>query len=70
MLDKAPGNILVSKLRAILLLEAEFNALYKIIFNCRILPTLEIKNIILVEIMGDRRSQSEAHVVFNKKTNC
>ena len=67
MPKKAPGKILVSKLRAILLLEAGFNALYKIIFNCRILPALEREDLIPSEIMGGRRSQSTLHVALNKK---
>ena len=33
MLEKLPGNISVLKLQVILLLEADFNALHKIIFN-------------------------------------
>ena len=56
ILEKAPGKILVLKLRAILLLEANFNALCKVIFNRRILLTLESKNLILAEVIGSRRS--------------
>ena len=41
MLEKSKGNIQVEKLRAILLLEANLNAIHKIIFNGRVLPTLE-----------------------------
>ena len=67
MLEKSPGKILVEKLQAILLLEADFNVLYKIIFNGRILPTLERNNIIPSEIIGGRRSQSTLHVALNKK---
>ena len=54
MLKKAPRKINVSKLYAILLLEADFNTLYKIIFNIRILPTLECDRLILDEIIGER----------------
>ena len=54
MLEKLPGKILVSKLRVILLLEADFNALHKIIFNGRILPALEKEGLIPQEIMGGR----------------
>ena len=67
MLEKSPGKILVSKLRAILLLEADFNALHKIIFNGRILPTLESKSLIPSEIMGGRKSQSSLYIALNKK---
>ena len=41
MLEKERGNINIAKLRAILLLEADFNGLNKIIFNSRVLPALE-----------------------------
>ena len=67
MLEKSPGKILVEKLRATLLLEADFNALHKIVFNGRILPTLEKNNMIPSEIIGGRKSQSALHVALNKK---
>ena len=67
ILEKSSGKILVLKLRAILLLEADFNALYKIIFNVRILPALEKDNLILSEILGGRRSQSTLYIALNKK---
>lgn len=54
ILEKSLGKILVEKLRAMLLLEADFNALHKIIFNGRILPTLETNNMIPSEIIGGR----------------
>ena len=41
MPKKLPGKIYVSKIRVILLLEADFNTLHKIIFNKRILSMLE-----------------------------
>ena len=67
ILEKFLGKILVEKLRAMLLLEADFNALHKIIFNGRILPTLERNNIIPSEIIGGGKSQSAPHVALNKK---
>ena len=67
MLEKAPGKILVLKLRVIHLLKANFNTLYKIIFNCRILPALESKNLISIEVIGSRRSQSTIYMALNKK---
>ena len=51
MLEKALGKLLVSKLRVILFLEANFNALYKIIFNRRILSILEKKHLIPYKIV-------------------
>ena len=67
MLEKAPRKILVLKLRAILLLEADFNTLNKIIFNCRILPALERDNLIPPEIIGGQRSQSAIYIALKKK---
>jgi hypothetical protein len=54
MLEKAPRKINVSKLCAILLLKVDFNTLYKIMFNMRILPSLECDRLILDEIIGGR----------------
>ena len=67
MLEKIAGNINVQKLRAILLLEADFNALHKIIFNNRLMPKLEESGTIPVEIIGGRRSQAATHLALNKK---
>ena len=47
MLEKKKNQILVSKLRAILLLEADFNVANKIIFNTYLILTLESKESIL-----------------------
>ena len=55
MLEKVRENIEVSKLRAILLLEADFNSLNKTVFNGRVLLRLEIKKEIPYEIIGRRR---------------
>ena len=57
----------MQKLRATLLLEADFNALHKIIFNERIMTVLEEKDEILQEIVGRRRTQAATHVALNKK---
>ena len=54
MLEKAPGKINVDKLRAILLLEANFNTLYKIVFNLWLILELKENNSVLKEIIGDR----------------
>lgn len=56
----------MSKLRAILLLEDDFNILHKIIFKSRILLDLESKNLIPAEVIGGRRSQSAIHAALNK----
>ena len=52
MLEKSKENIHVSKLRAILLLEADFNTLNKIVFNNRALPAIKASKIILLEVIG------------------
>ena len=67
MLEKSPGNFKVDKLRAILLLEADFNGLHKINFNGRLLPRLEATASIPQEIIGGRRSQSATHLALDKK---
>ena len=54
---KSPVKIDAGKLRATLLLEAEFNAMCEIIFNGRLMPLLESKNKIPFEIIGRRRNQ-------------
>ena len=70
ILEKSTGNIQVSKLRAILLLEADFNALNKIVFNNRTISNLEASNSIPYEVIGGRRGQSSIHVALNKKLVC
>jgi len=56
MLEKSPGKISVSKLYAILLLEADFNAINKIAFNTRLLPVIEKSKSIPKELVGGCRS--------------
>ena len=60
----------MSKLRAILLLEVDFNALNKIVFNNWTLPTLESTKAIPYKVIRGRRGQSLIHVVLNKKLVC
>ena len=67
MLEKSAGNVQVSKLRAILLLEVDFNALNKIVFNNCTLPSLEASQSIPYEIIGGRRGQSSIHMALSKK---
>ena len=61
------GKLSVSKLRVILLLEADFNTLHKIIFNRRILPILKKKNLFPHKIIRCNRGQSAIHIALNKK---
>ena len=67
MLEKISKSTNVQKLREILLLEADFNTLHKIVFNSRIIPTLEDAGIIPYEITSGRRIQLAIYLVLNKK---
>ena len=67
MLEKSPGNFRVEKLRAVLLLEADFNGLHKINFNGRLMPRLEATSSIPQKIIGGRRSQVATHLALSKK---
>ena len=55
MLEKSAGNIHISKLKAILLLEADFNILNKIVFNSRALLSIEALKSIPSKVIGGRR---------------
>ena len=52
MLEKSLEKVNIIKLRAILLLEANFNALYKIVFNKHLILDLEKYDSMLIEIIG------------------
>ena len=67
MLEKKVNDISISKLRAILLLEADFNIANKIIFNTHLIPQMESQNEIPREIIGDHWSQSTIQLAVNKK---
>ena len=66
-MEKKENAIHVSKLRAILLLEADFNVINKIIFNTRLIPTLKNRNEIPYKIIGGRRNQAAIQLAINKK---
>ena len=67
MLEKKPGVVRVDKLRAILLLEADFNGINKIIFNTKLIPSIEHSQSIPREIIGGRRAQLAIQLTVNKK---
>ena len=67
MLEKKQSDILVEKLQAILLIEANQNAMNKIIFNTRTIPKLEENEIIPREIMRGQRGLSIIQITLNKK---
>ena len=54
MLDKSPSSINITKLRAILLFKADFNAINKVIVNYRLSPQsnnskISLKKLLLVD---------------------
>ena len=52
MIEKVEGNIRVDKLRTLLLMEAEFNSLNKLIFSSRMIKGMENKNICQKNFLG------------------
>ena len=50
-----------------LFLEADFNGLYKINFNSRLIPLLGASSSTPQEIIGRRRSQADTHLALSKK---
>ena len=67
ILEKLAGDVNVQRLRTILLLEADFNAMHKIIFNNRLIPSIEAVNAIPMEVIGGRRSQAATYLALDKK---
>ena len=67
MLEKKTNDISVRKLRAILLLEADFNAANKIIINTRLISQIEQCNEIPREIVEGCHSQSAIQLAVNKR---
>ena len=51
ILEKSAGNVHVQKLRVVLLLEVDFNAMHKIIFNNRLILNIEVVNAIPIEVI-------------------
>ena len=67
MLLKKENTIRVEKLRAILLLEADFNAIAKILFNTRVMPLLEQNQLIPPENIGSHRNMSAVHSTLTRQ---
>ena len=55
MLEKIKGNIRADKLRAILLMEADFNFIMKELFSGRLTHKLEKEKLFPREILGGRK---------------
>ena len=59
MLEKEAGNILVSKLRAILLMEADFNFANKAIFGVRMLDNVRQYGFMPEEIFSEKNRMAD-----------
>ena len=64
---KNSWKFLILKLRTLLLMEEDCNALHKINFNGRIMPTIETSSAMLQEIIVGRRSHAAMHLALSKK---
>ena len=60
MTEKKPGVILIDKLRAILLMEADFNFGNKMIFGSRAMHSAEVSEMFRHEICGGRKKMEAA----------
>ena len=49
------------------MLEADFNAMHKIIFNNRLILNIEAANAILIEVIGGQRSQVATYLALDNK---
>ena len=67
MLEKMEGNIRVDKLRAILLMEADFNQMNKLLFGHRMIKQSEEENRIPDEAYGSRASLNAILVAVNRR---
>ena len=67
MLEKLKGVIKVNKLRAILLMEADFNSLNKLIFGHRMIQQCEANHRFPDEIYGSRSCMSASEVAVNRR---
>jgi len=67
MLEKIEGNIKVSKLREILLMEADFNQMNKLLFEHRMIKQSEKEKRIPDEAYGSRASLNTILVAVNRR---
>ena len=67
MLEKIPDNIKVDKLRAILLMEADFNFLNKLHFGHRLVHQCEKYNRFPDELYGSRAGREASTVAVNRR---
>jgi hypothetical protein len=67
MLEKKPGVILVDKLRAILLLEGDFNFANKLILGIRMMRNAEAHNLTVPEALGSRKHHDAKELALNRR---
>ena len=67
MLEKIEGMTRVDKLRAILLMEADFNFLLKLIFGSRMMKQVESLDRVPDELYGSRSGRNAIEVAVNRR---
>jgi len=67
MIEKKPGVIVVDKLRAILLMEADFNFGNKLIFGNRAMQNAETSEMFRNETCGGRKRMEAAEAGLNRR---
>jgi len=67
MLEKEAGVIKVNKLRAILLMEADFNFFNGLMFAKRMMQRVEQRNAVPMECYGSRRNHEAIEVAVNRR---
>jgi hypothetical protein len=70
MLEKKKGLILVDKLRAILLMEADFNYANKTVFGQRMMFFAEDRGLVAEECSGNRSFHDATEVALNHRLFC
>ena len=66
MLEKKPGVILVDKLRAITLLEVDFNFANKLILGKRMMSNAERHGLTVPEALGSRKHHDAKELAQNR----
>ena len=67
MLEKLKGNINVEKLRGILLMEADYNFLSKLLLGVRLMRSVEARQGFPEELAGSKKRHEAIDVAINRK---
>ncbi len=67
MLEKLKGNINVEKLRGVLLMEADYNFLSKLLLGVRLMRSVEARQGFPEELAGSRKRHEAIDVALNRK---